>query len=184
VSDTRPLRPLSPVDHRFWEKVDQSGGPEACWPWRGDKHTLGYGVISRGRRGQQKHFYAHRVAFQIVHGPIPPDRPYVCHSCDNPPCCNPAHLFAGMHTKGRGTAGRPMAPITVQRGENHGQAKLTSEKVAAIREAAALGARQVDLAALYGVSAGNIAKVVKHETWSYRCQLCGFRGEPRHECLS
>lgn len=79
-------------EQRFWLKVDKSAGPNACWPWTGYCHPTGYG--QNGARIKEK--FAHRIAWQIVHGPIP-DGLYVLHHCDNPPCCNPGpkHLFLG-----------------------------------------------------------------------------------------
>jgi hypothetical protein len=69
--------------------VDQSTDPDACWPWIGST-TNGYGRF----HNRNKPFLAHRVAYEMVYGPIPPGM-FVCHHCDNPPCCNPAHLFLG-----------------------------------------------------------------------------------------
>lgn len=91
-----------PVD-RFWENVDIRGEDE-CWEWRLARTSLGYGDLQWGEHT----VYAHRVAWELTNGPIP-DRMCICHHCDNPPCCNPAHLFLGTQrdnvqdsiTKGR-----------------------------------------------------------------------------------
>ncbi len=88
---------------KFWTKVDRSGGPGACWIWTGGKTIGGYGRY-RGKK-------AHRVAWEIENGPIP-ERLHVCHDCDNPPCCNPAHLVTGTpldSARDRSTKGRTRA---------------------------------------------------------------------------
>lgn len=87
------MRP-APLEKRFSSKVDRSGGPAACWPWKGAWRTeKGYGRILKDRR-KGRALRAHRVAWELAHGPIPLGL-CVCHACDNPPCCNPAHLFLG-----------------------------------------------------------------------------------------
>lgn len=88
-----------PLAVRLWSHVDTSGGPDACWPWTGGQvHEHGYGTLRVGgysKANPVKHkLYAHRLAWELTNGPIPAGL-NVCHRCDNPPCCNPAHLFVG-----------------------------------------------------------------------------------------
>lgn len=77
----------------FWARVDKVAGKDGCWPWTGGKSKGGYGSI-RGR--YRAHLLPHRVAFFFETG-TDPGAAQVCHTCDNPPCCNPAHLFLGNH---------------------------------------------------------------------------------------
>ena len=92
----------------FWALVDQSDGPDACWPWTGTKGPLQAGqrygrVKARGLFGPSPQ-RAHRVAFWLVHGRWP--EPECMHSCDNYPCCNPAHLGEGTHRQNMQDASR------------------------------------------------------------------------------
>jgi hypothetical protein len=100
-------------EERFWLYV-RKGGTDDCWPWIGPiaKSRRGYGRFKRGGRvvGSEQ---SHRLAWEFTHGAKPPPDLFVCHRCDNPPCCNPAHLFLGtakennhdMWKKGRGSRG-------------------------------------------------------------------------------
>lgn len=75
----------------FWVNV-RIGDPDECWPWTGSKQRKGYGTVNRFKR----QWVAHRFAWEMMNGPIP-EGMLVCHKCDNPPCCNPAHLFLGTN---------------------------------------------------------------------------------------
>lgn len=86
------LEPLA----NWWSKVDRRG-PDECWPWKAGTDKDGYGKFAVGLGGHtQLHTRAHRFGYLTLVGPLKPGE-VVCHSCDNPPCCNPAHWFKGTH---------------------------------------------------------------------------------------
>jgi len=165
-------RVLVPLRDRFDRKVDRNGGPNACWPWRGATDRKGYGVIGLGRRADGTR-RVHQVAWLLAHGPVP-DGLCVLHECDNPPCCNPAHLFLGtildnnrdMFAKGRHTW--TTHPELRARGERHGRAKLTDDAVREIRTRyAAGGVTQRELATAYGVDQQVIWAIVHRRRWAH-----------------
>lgn len=146
---------------RFWQRV-KKGSSSECWIWQGSiLKSRGYGMVSWN--GKQK--YAHRIALSLTDGDWD-SRMVVCHTCDNPPCCNPNHLWRGTQlanmrdktTKGRnvvaGNAGR--------QGQTNGNSKLTKEQVLAIRQSTA---PQKALMAEYGLSRVHIFRIKKFRTW-------------------
>lgn len=92
------------LPERFWSKVEKA---EGCWLWTAYRDDDGYGSIRVGRKAE----LAHRVAWWLTNGPIPPGL-HVLHRCDRPECVNPDHLFLGtqldnvvdMYRKGRARA--------------------------------------------------------------------------------
>lgn len=162
---------------RWEEKVDRSGGPDACWLWTSVVSRDGYGRIwSEGRMPG-----AHRVAWELFRGPIPKGggqhRTCVLHRCDVPICVNPGHLFLGtdadnvadMTAKGRG-----VAPGV--RGERNGASKLTEAQVAEIRRRRASGELGRTIATDFGISPQQVSNLANGKSWQPRALLGG--GKP------
>jgi hypothetical protein len=129
----KPLFPISEqAQARFWQKV-RKAGPTECWPWLGALTDKGYGYcFPYGAKGGK--YRSHRVAFFIVTG-VDPGEFGAVHSCDNPPCSNPAHAIpstqavnlANMRAKGR------EYKFPVISGEHAPHAKLTDAQVGEMR---------------------------------------------------
>lgn len=146
---------------RFWSKV-QRGSEHECWPWVGHRNRLGYGRFTYVRGMTQQ---ATRIAWLLWHGSLPPNDMFVCHSCDNPPCVNPNHLWLGtckqnvqdMVQKGRHNP-------TPKRGEESNKAKLSAAQALEIYNS---NEPHKVLAERYGVSATAIYWIKTGKNWSH-----------------
>lgn len=151
-----------PVADRLWEKVEKSDG---CWIWTGALMSNGYGSINRD--GSRQRTVPHRVAWELTNGPIPSGL-FVCHKCDVPRCCNPAHLFLGtakdnaqdMVSKGRGRTPN-------LRGEANATSLLTDDLVRQIRARRASGDTLAVIAADFGVHLATVSQVANRKTWAH-----------------
>ena len=130
-----------------------------CWEYTGQKRNSdGYGELSVGGHKEM----THRVAFRLYIGSIPPGY-YVCHSCDNPSCFNPEHLFLGSaadNARDRELKGRRKA----RNGEAHPMAKLGAEDVHQIRTC---GLPASTVARQYGVTRQMIWRIRSRRNWRY-----------------
>lgn len=143
-------------------------GPDDCWAWTGRRRG-DYGAVVVHHRWEEA---THRLAYALHHrqSPFPLS---VCHTCDNPICCNPNHLFVGtaldnaadMMAKGRHTP-------SPQPGESNPRALLTEVQVAEIRDRIA---RTLDtntlIAADYGVSHSTISLIRRGKSWGGSSEL-------------
>lgn len=136
------------LDHRdvFENRIEKT---DTCWPWKGTKNGYGYGIFLMPGEVPVR---AHRYSYEYFIGPIP-EGMIVLHSCDNPPCVNPAHLRVG-------TKGENNKDTAIRKRHNYGlkhwNGKLTTQQIVEIRESNELHAA---LAAKYGVSKSHISHI-------------------------
>lgn len=149
---------------RFWECVRVT---DACWLWTGVIGDDGYGRFFL----EGKQLRAHRAMWEHKFGAIPAGL-FVCHSCDNPPCVNPSHLWLGTpreNTRDRdqkGRRGRGYRIPNPVRGEAHGNSKLTNKLVAEIRTRLAAGTtRQADIAREFGITQTVVSAIGRGRAW-------------------
>jgi len=163
-------RSLQHFADRFWGKVESNA--LGCWAWRGARASdprggkqNSYGQFWVGSKADKtgRMAFAHRVAWELVNGPIP-EGMKVLHHCDNPACVRPSHLFLGTQVHNmvdmvaKGRANRAT-------GTRHYGAKLTDDQVRQIRALYRPGKNRADrgnaieLAHQYGVSRGTITDV-------------------------
>ena len=143
----------------FWKMISQNK-VSGCWNWIGLLSGTGYGRFRKDRR----HWSAHRFVSKILTGEDTDLE--VCHTCDNPKCCNPSHLFLGTHgdnmrdcvSKGR---------LNAAAGENHTRSKLTWSDVLKIRKAKGtireIGKR-------FGIFHTHIGAIRRGEKWKVRAR--------------
>lgn len=149
----------SNLSKRFWSKVETRASNK-CWPWMGSRTATGYGQF--WNEGKMRK--ASRVAYELETG-LNPGRLHVLHRCDNPPCCNPAHLFTGTHRDNMDDMNQKGRQV---RGVKCASSKLDDSKVAEIR--AKYSPRKVTqkmLAAEYGISSRIVFDVIHRRWWQH-----------------
>jgi hypothetical protein len=162
-STSLPPRVTQSYEERFWARV-RVCGPEECWPWLGRLNNNGYGSFWNGHRVVS----AHAFAWVSRNGPMPADKPWGLHHCDNPPCCNPSHIFPGTHAdnvadmvmKGRGRG-------KVFRGEQHGMAKVDTRAVRSMRAAVSRGESLSSVARRYGLNRSTVDGICSGRLWRH-----------------
>ena len=150
------------MERRFWAHVSK-GLPDECWEWRGTKRGNGYGFLRFWVLPGNPEIKASRIMWLLVHGSVPVDR-LLCHTCDNPACVNPDHLFLGtqqeniqdMVRKGRHSS---------HRGYKNPAARLNESQVREIRRLSDEGQSLRSLASQYGVSVGCVSLIRSRRTW-------------------
>lgn len=155
-----------PILERLMSRVEKT---DTCWIWKGHCNLYGYGKIGIPGKGQGVTTATHRLAWELLRGPIPKGM-NICHKCDNPPCCNPDHLFIGtqkdnlqdMKQKNRGSKGPGF------QGANHPRAKITESDVIEIRklrEKSKIPAAEI--ASIYNLSVPNVCHILARRTWRH-----------------
>lgn len=131
-----------------------------CWVWNGTVDRKGYGGVKLGKRARRQ---AHCLAYEEFIGAIP-EGLCVLHRCDNPPCCNPAHLFLG--TRGDNVRDS-VAKGRFAMGETHYRAMVSREDVLEIRRLRASGVKYSELTARFGIKREGLGNIVRRKTWKH-----------------
>lgn len=161
----------------FYERVskaDQNG----CRLWNGSPGRPRYGYVWQNGRNR----LAHRVAYELVHGPIQDDM-CVCHKCDVPRCVNIKHLFLGTqldNIRDRSDKGRTRCykrgdvhymhknPGLIRRGSRHGGSKLTEDSVLEIKSLLCAGnLAHWQIANLFGVDRSTVTLINRGKSWAH-----------------
>lgn len=152
-----------PVDRQFLDRL----GPETegdCILWVGNQSVNGYGLLTSQDKGRKRLVMAHRFAFEMAHGKIPPGM-QVLHRCDTPRCVNPFCLFLGTPAD---NAADKVAKGRQVKGEDSHLAKVTADMVRDIRTRyAAGGVTQKQLAVEHGLSLGHVMGIIKRRSWKH-----------------
>lgn len=151
------------IEQRWNDKVRKNSAT-GCWVWTGQRNNRGYGMIYV--KGSLK--LAHRVGWELKNGPIPKGK-LGLHTCDNPGCVNPDHIYVGTHkenTQDMIRRGRSnyRGPI----GERASRSKLKSKQVQKIRRLWKNGNHSfASLATKFPVSYQSIACIIRRKTWRH-----------------
>jgi hypothetical protein len=147
-----------PAEERFAKGVVKTDG---CWVWKLSRDKNGYGIF-KGMIGQTLFTRAHRYSYALHTGDMLIGM-QALHTCDNPSCVNPAHLFSGTNAdnmRDKAEKGRARVPV----GEKHGKAILTERQVLRILKDPR---PYVEIAAQYDVKPSTIGSVKQRKSWKH-----------------
>jgi len=164
------------VVRRFWQRVRKAEG-DGCWTFTAKPQKSGHCRASIGRR---RTMLAHRLSLLLHTGELASDECSL-HTCDNPPCIRPSHLFKGdrgdnardMAAKGRQflqqhPERRPHCPAELKaRGERNHKARVTAAQVVEIRTRFAAGEKKSVLKRDYSLGFCGITGIVTGQTWKH-----------------
>lgn len=151
------------IAERFWSKVDVRGEND-CWPWKGATQK-GYGHfrLNNPRRTRK----AHTISYELTYGEFPTGMEG-CHTCDNPICCNPKHVFPGSHADNMRdmiAKGRRKSPT--YKGSQNPNAVLCEENVVVIKQLINSGQNNTEIGRRFSVSHSMISRIRRGLAWTH-----------------
>ena len=148
---------------KFWSRVLKRGLDD-CWEWQGAKQHRGHGHL----RYQKRLVKAHRLAYELTYGSIE-EGVFICHKCNNPPCCNPKHLYAGSpktNVDDSIKAGTFTRNSIGAEGEKNPNNKLTKKEIKEIRKMLEeTDLYQWQIAEIFNCSQSNVSDIKRNRIW-------------------
>ena len=178
----------------FWSKVSRKGQDE-CWPWAAGKTGAGYGAFGAKTGNRRRVIAAHRFSLMLATGCMP--KASALHSCDNPACCNPAHLRWGTprdNVQDALSRKRHVSPPSVRanpewearriaatpRGEAHSNAKITTSDVSEIYRSRLSGQDFRSIAKRFNLDPSTVSDICNGTVWRH---CLGKEGNPTLDLL-
>ena len=157
---------------RFWSKVEKT---ENSWLWNFSLDGMGYGSFVIFKNKEYKTARASRMSFYLTNGPIP-DGMCVCHSCDNPKCVRPDHLWLGtrsQNSKDMAQKGRNPTLLKSEEilGEDHPRATLKNCEVALIKKLFSHNLSQTFIAKMFKTTKHTIFRIKHGHQWGHVSSL-------------
>lgn len=156
-------KPVEPIIN--FEKHFEMCRPWECWEWKANKLPSGYGQWQISHAKYQKHWLAHRFSYQYYKNDILEEDDVVCHTCDNPSCVNPEHLFKGKqkdNIEDKINKGRQLCGSRVP------NSKLCENDIITIRKLLKENElKQTKIAKLFNVSDSRITEIKKGRGWRH-----------------
>lgn len=143
----------------FYERVEKT---DSCWIWKGGISYKGYGIFNRVFNGKIPS-KAHRFSYALFKGEIPVGN-FVCHTCDNPPCVNPDHLWLGD------AKSNCMDSVSKKRWDHKGpggKPRLNKEKILEIRRLFKEGLSYQCIGNMFDTHPTNVSRIVKRKCWRH-----------------
>jgi hypothetical protein len=156
-------RDLSELDKRRFESKYVVGSSNQCWEWTAFKNKKGYGAIMYRDLGN---IAAHRFSYLLYKGDFDKNK-FICHTCDNPSCVNPSHLFVGTpseNMKDKILKGRAKNP-PIHKGSKQHLAKMNPDKIREIRKLFNEGISQTELAKRYCLHTSTMNNICRNISW-------------------
>lgn len=148
-----------PID-RWLDKVVKT---ENCWEWQGAKYRKGYGHFRMFVDGKWVMYKAHRFSFEYFNKMKLTKNEFVCHTCDNPRCVNPEHLFIGnaqSNTNDKMEKGRHIWGRT---SKNRWLTKKIADEIRLIYSKGQYTMKQVG--DMFNTSASQVERIVNNKIW-------------------